>query len=706
MCPVAEDIRATAAERSWRWPLAIGDVQACVQQPPSVETQANTLRLSWNTASIIRAEWEWGQTSEFGSIVPAERSGDDWQVVVEGLAPRGQDYFGRLTVWQRQGKPWHSPTLSYRTLVRYPYGYRFSLSDPRLRHHPGDPKVFTHRSQTEQSPEPVDRLLGDTCLRSYLEHIVLTFTRPEMTPMQKVVALWTFLGTAVVHHPLYLPPLGHAEQVAARDYWDGDYDREAVLALEMHMGRCGQTNTFIGKSLFRLADLELVSYPPPSCHCAAKIEMDGRWYFVDLDGWKAGCIPLTGDGEIPELEWIYQYPNFYLLDCYPSWQEVSGEWVLAADGTRCTGDICTSGFTQMGYASCFYGAPMEFPPSIPIPLPVRFWEEDRPVLEWSGSYDPDDDFRDYIVEVGNEPTLSDIGVYRTEETSLTLPVPIEDRIYWRVRATDRHAELTAYKERIFFESSKEACVEIADVDSPRKSDTRHLPPPRKYHRSDFVLDLAQGDLGGFSRMEGWDDYYGNGSIFRTDLYNLSYGREGCVLHLADWSNKWLSGSAVRSLWCCPVENAPGKGEPFGFDVVLRCERSDIAGEHRFPTISLTHASDPSAGVGLIIDPARLTILPGHKTWGQWWSGIEETRNGGGIAETQIDGGWRHYRFLFVPEERRLTLEVDNQQLFRIVLPPTQGWDSFVPNRLCIASNPDAEALWNLAELAVFRYIDV
>ena len=238
-------------------------------------------------------------------------------------------------------------------------------------------------------------------------------------------------------------------------------------------------------------------------------------------------------------------------------------------------------------------------------------------LEWIGSYDRDGDLRDYVVEIGSAPGKSDVGVFRTADTWLDVSVNREGVCYWRVCATDRHGEGTAYEERIYYLDSKET-----ELDTARQSelDARVYPPAVEPGPANAILSLdsADGSLGGLERREGLDDCCGGGLWCTTELFNISYGAHGRVLHLMDPTNRWFSDTVVRSAWSRRLDRDVLPGMCWEFSVLMMTGRSFLAGDHAFPMLFLLDRDEPGPGIGFCLDPMSVSVQHSMRKWGTWY----------------------------------------------------------------------------------------
>jgi len=379
------DVSERASEKAWKWAIDGVVLSASVHQEPGGARQEGCAVFSWEMPFKGEGRVEYGLSPALGDVAIGDGPSSSYhKIVLNGLKPRGTRCYVRL-ICEGDGISWSSPILSFRTLFRYPYGYSFSPSDPALRHKAGDSRIRLPKDSVDIKPL-MDKLEG-VDPKSYLQHIIDTTTSPDMDEMEKIKAIMAFIGHAVHHNPLYQYS-GSAEALRriSQDGWErADIDLDALIILELHYTRCGHVNGLLLPALCRLVGIEAGGWSPPSCHSSGRVKIGDLWYFADVDAFKKGEFPLMEDGSLPKLDWVLGVPNSYLLDTKPAYVDFGskGDWMLTEDGYLCTGYVGGGHDPSEGaYLSSWYGAKIEYPPSIPQLLPVREFKGDRVLLEW------------------------------------------------------------------------------------------------------------------------------------------------------------------------------------------------------------------------------------------------------------------------------------------------------------------------------------
>lgn len=579
--------------------------------------------------------------------------------------------------------------LHFRTLLRYPYGRDFASYRQALVRKPDESRIVLYWEE-DADIAPYKRLLVDTAASDYLEHIVQSVAPPSMSPMERAKAIIAFLGGAMQHNAVYLnkrDSIPAMERFLQSGCEAADVDYETVLNLELGFTRCGFINGFMLAALCRRIGLRNEVFFSNGGHTSGKIAIDGNWYLADPDAFKQ-AYPLTDDGSLPPLDWLYEGNNRLLLDTVPGWEDSNPEegWIAYGDGFRVTGVIGGGRHhAETGYVSSWYGAPLAYPPSVPKALPVRYRRGTRVLLEWIGSYDRDGDFRDYRVEIGSDRGLSDIGEWTTPHTWLEIDVPQSDRTYyWRVRARDFHGEETAYDGKVYYTPSPEqtiapherdasaACAERVDEATPLVDD---CPDSIRF------IDAAKpdGGLSDFTRLEGFDDVLGQTNLARTELFHLKMGKaEKPLLRLVDPTNYWFNGFMCRSLWVRPIVDTAFTEGDWTFSLIIELRKDGFGGERHFPLVWLGERG-AYTGIGLMLDCCTGELHFAANLFGDW-------RKGPGIAATG-----KPERFDIVWSGERKTLryiheghEVGTEDC------GLRGQTPVAIDSLFIASNPEGE----------------
>lgn len=601
------DLRQTANQDAWEWHLP-GDltISARICQDPGIHAQEGYAIFDFHTKSAAQVTVEYGLTPQLGLTVAETASPrEEHSIRLNGLRPRGTEYYIRFRI--QDSAALESPLLSFRTLLRYPYGYSFSADDPELRWQPGVPRIIT--SSISPRATEITEMLRGVDAQCYLKHIAETITQPQMTQLEKIKSVMTFLGNAVDHNPIYVyngPDFGLLKQDPRTGTLLPGGDREAVLVLELHYCLC-ETIQLVAAALLRQIGVEAGRWTVPNGHhSSGRILINGKWYFADEDAYKRGDFPTMPDGTLPPIDWLMRGENVYLLDTKPGWCDwgSKGGWTLTKDGFLITGDL-GGGHDQSedGYPSAWFGAKVEYPPSLPQPLPVTHFGPQGVLLEWVGSYDRDNDFRDYIVGVGTRPGLSDVGSFRTPRAYYELKPPHAGKYYWRVTSTDAHAAGTPYAGKIYYESSAESSFDTA---APAQSPD-NPPTPRALPSAEdtvFSLDVADGSLGGLEMHSDTPDEIGlrDGSYGGTALFNIEWGKWGHVLQLVDPTNRWGALKLARTTWHETVPAKISPGDSWELRCVVKTGRSYMAGTSSFPLVYTSDRQQPQRAIGFALDP--------------------------------------------------------------------------------------------------------
>lgn len=695
------NLRHTATQDSWEWHLPGQRIVAArVCQDPGRWAQKGYAFFNLQTKSAAKVTVEYGLTPKLGqTATEAGEPREEHSIRLEGLRPRGTEYYVRFRI--RDSAAWESPLLSFRTLLRYPYGYTFSPNDPELRWQPGAPRIITG-SISPRAAEVTEMLHGVDA-QCYLKHVVETITRPQMTKLEKIKAVMTFIGNAVDHNPIYVyngPDFGLLKQDPRTGALLSGGDREAVLVLELHYCLC-ETVQLVAAALFRQIGVEAGRWTVPNGHhSSGRVLIDGKWYFADEDAYKKGNFPLMPDGTLPPIDWLMHSDNVYLLDTKPGWSDWGSEggWMLTKDGFLITGDL-GGGHDQSedGYPSAWFGGKVEYPPSIPQPLPVTRVGPQRVLLEWVGSYDRDNDFRDYIVGVGTKPGLSDVASFRTPRAYYELKVPHNGRFFWRVTATDAHASGTPYAGKIYYESSVESSFDTATLaqspDDPPA--TRSLPAAE---RVVFSLNIADGSLGGLDVHSDTADEIGlrEGSYGGTAMFNIEWGKWGRVLQLVDPTNRWGALKLARTTWHEAVTTNIASGDAWEFRCVLRTGRSYMAGPSSFPLVYVTDRKNPERAIGLTLNPQVGSVDDAVKDAVGWSS----------LDPFDPQNQWHIYVIRISPATDKkasgkdfINFSVDGNQCG---INNTHFPKGMVPGDLWISSNPVADVTAWISKIEIVR----
>ena len=693
-----------ATQDSWEWRLPEDvSVRVRVCQNPGITEQKGYAVFHFQTKSPVKVVMEFGLTPQLGRVVtengPART---EHETRLEGLKPRGTEYYVRFRT-EGAHSIWASPLLSFKTLLRYSYGYRFSPEDPRLRWEPGVPRIITGFI-SPRAPEVLQRI-QDVDSVSYLQHIIETITRPQMSQLEKIKAIMTFVGDAVDHNALYLYT-GLGSDLLRQDPKTGTLkpggDREAVIVLELHYCRCG-TVQLVTAALCRQIGVEAGRWEVPNGHhVSGRIKINGGWYFADEDAYKKGAFPLMPDGSLPPADWVFQGENIYLLDTKPGWIDFGskGDWMLTKDGFLITGYV-GGGHDQSedGYPSAWFGGRVEFPPSLPQPLPVTHFGPGWVLLEWMGSYDRDNDFRNYLVEVGTGAGLSDIGRYSTGHAFYEVKLPHEGRYYWRVTATDAHASGTPYQGKVFYESSEASSFETAKL--PQGPDA---PPNLKSLRAPedilFSLDPTDGSLGGFEPSQDTADEIGlaEGSYGGTGLFNVEWGKEGRVLELVDPTNRWGSGKVARRTWHNNVTATILPGDSWEMNCTVRTGRSYMAGNTSFPLLFVTDRTHPERAIGITLNPTGGTVSGAVKDSVSWLD----------LDAFDPQNRWHTYTVRFSPRAKAGKDNVSEQNVVGFFVDGKQiGLNTalsgaITPGSAWISSNPEADVTAWMSKIEIDR----
>ncbi len=699
------NLRHEVTQDSWEWRLP-GDLKISVRacQDPGTSDPTAYAVFDFETPSTAKVEAEFGLTPKLGQVVAeGETARKEHEIRLDGLRPRATEYYVRFRTFDASSA-WSSPVLSFQTLLRYTYGYSFSTNDPELHWQEGVPRIIT-TNLCPQAAE-VSRRIRDVDAKAYLQHIIQTIIQPQMTQLEKVKAIMTFVGTAVHHNPLYVydgPYSGLLRQDPNTGFLEPGGDQEAVMVLELHYCQCGTVQP-VAAALFRLIDVGGGAWPAPNGHhSSGRVMINGQWCFADEDAYKKGAFPLMLDGSLPPLDWLLQGDHVYLLDTKRAWSDwgSNGDWMLTKDGFLITGN--TGGghdSSEDAYASAWFGARTEFPPSLPRPLPVTHFERGEVLLEWGGSYDRDNDFRDYIVEVGTGPELSDIGRFHTTRAFYEVKLPHEGRYYWRVRATDHHASGTPYAGKIYYENSKESSFDTARLpqglgDSPN---TKSLHPPEDVL---FSLDVADGSLGGLEPRGAIPDEatLGTGAYAGTDLFNVEWGKDGRVLELMDPSNRWASPRrVVRRTWYKAVTARITPEDSWELSCAIRTGRSFIAGNSSFPLLYVTDPTSAERAIGITLDPVFGTVS-GATRDSVGWSNLDAF---------DPQNRWHTYTVRFsasekarssaAPQKNVISYFVDGKQLGANATIP----EGVTPGTVWISSNPVADVTAWIGKVEIDR----
>lgn len=701
------DLRHETSQDVWEWRLP-EDMTILVRicQDPGVRRQKAYAIFDFQTTSVAKAKVEFGSTPQLGRVVaelgtPRKKH----EIRLDGLSPRGTRYYVRFRLVGAHSS-WTSPLLTFKTLLRYPYGYVFSPNDPELRWQPGVPRIIT--GLIAPDAHEVDQRLREVDAKCYLQHIILTITQPKMSQLQKVKAIMTFVGDAIDHNPIYMywgPDMLALRQDPKTGRLMPGAFRAVAKILELHYCQCGQVQP-VAAALCQLIGVRAGWWEAPNGrHVSGRIMIDGRWYFADEDAYKKGNFPLMPDGSLPPLDWLLSGENVYLLDTKPAWSNwgSKGGWMLTKRGFLITGAIA-GGHDQSedSYPSAWFGARVEFPPSIPKPLPVTHFGTGWVLLEWVGSYDRDNDFRNYRVEVGTRPGLSDVGRFETQRAFYKVVLPHKGTYYWRVTATDHHASRTPYAGRIYYEPSKE-----------NSFDTAHLPqvadgPPRlkPISPSDdvlFSLDLKDGSIGGFEPHGNTYDPIGlgEGSYGGTDLFRIEWGKAGYVLELVDPTNRWGSHQVARRTWDEAIKAKIYPRESWEVRCTVRTGRSYMAGNTTFPLLFVTDSADSKYAMGITLNPESGTVGDGVKDSVSWIN----------LDSFDPQNRWHTYTIRFTrvekaatpksgdkPQHNFISFFVDGKQVGTDTAIP----QVITPGAIWISSNPVAEVTAWIARLEIDR----
>jgi hypothetical protein len=221
-----------------------------------------------------------------------------------------------------------------------------------------------------------ERIAGldrDAYLQDILDHI-LTDCR---TDKERVTAICGFVGDSLYYNPIQQPEEPAGNQTDDHSM-TGIYD--AVELLELHDGRCGQ-GVMVTLALLEAAGIEgrkvLLDH-----HVSCEARYDGGWHLSDA--LMFGTEQPHRDGEVVSGDAIRADP--YFTDAFPlKYLVPMPEETLTEDGYRALG-YCFGDFGTMPFHSWYWGAPLDCPPTLPIPLVSQRLGGDRVRLNWTPSF--------------------------------------------------------------------------------------------------------------------------------------------------------------------------------------------------------------------------------------------------------------------------------------------------------------------------------
>jgi hypothetical protein len=678
-------------ERKYTWLMNDGEISVVTRQyTGSSESEAEfCLKGSYFFGNCIL---RWGEDASMRNVQKLHTV-DEFGLQIKGLKQRGTRYF--FSVWQidKGVERCTVPVKSFRTPVRYPYGRSYMDNYKNLTQHFGQDVMVGYDLEyysNDDSIDPVRRFLGDTSIEGYLEHIIHSVVRPEMTKMDKAIAIGNFLGPAIHHNPIHInlrETVAALEEFGRKGWKEACIDNESVWLMELGHTRCGVINGFLSASLLRRVDIPNEVFYGCGGHTTGRILVDGIWYLWDVDAFK-GQLPLDGEGRLPAIEWLKKDKNIYLLDAYPSWEDSNpdGGWIRTFDGKRMSGYIGGGRYhSESGFGSSFLGGTKEYPPSVPLLLDVLFKVGDEVLLEWIGSYDRDGDFKDYLVELYEEESGNKVMECTTEKTYVVIKLPDrQGRYYWTVRARDRHAEGTLYADRIFYTSSVRMPVPTGDRQA-YNSIWDLITSEDSAERINLITDCEDTD---FIRVEGFDDSLGQTNYCTTELWKIRAGRKEKPLYrLVDETNCLFNGCHVRSLWVKKLEKTKRNIEGWHLTLVLYISKYSMAGKSRYPLIWIGRERY-HLGFGLIMYPDKGLVFTGSNVFGDW-------RCGSGFEPC----GWFRFDIENIAGEKIVNYFLNGELIYKLDTSIFKE-ESFDVDMLYISSNPEAELDFFIGDILI------
>lgn len=277
------------------------------------------------------------------------------------------------------------------------------------------------------------RRLAGLDRKAYLQDILDHILKDAHTDKERVAAICGFVGDAIYYNPIQQaiePP----EPGKENEGHNCPLITDPVELLELHDGRCGQgvTTTL---ALLEAAGIEARQVPAHH-HVSCEARYDGGWHLADA--MMFGRNQPHRDGEVLSAEEIRKDP--YYTDGFPlPYLYGTPEEYLTADGFRCLG-YCFGEWGTMPYHSWYWGAPKDFPPTSPYPLPAQRLGGQRVRLNWAPSFKAGGGEIEYRVEIFSDRDCKN-GIYKatTRFNYLEWEVPQMNFIYYfEVAAMDDH----------------------------------------------------------------------------------------------------------------------------------------------------------------------------------------------------------------------------------------------------------------------------
>jgi hypothetical protein len=266
-----------------------------------------------------------------------------------------------------------------------------------------------------------------TYFRDILDHILVD----AKTDREQVTAICHFVGEALYYNPIQQPEEPDGAQTEDHSS-TGIYD--PVELLELHDGRCGQ-GVMVTLALLDAAGIEgrkvLLDH-----HVSCEARYDGEWHLADAlmfgkeqphrDG-----VVLSGDEIRADPYFTDGFPLRYLITL--------PEETLTADGFRNLGYVFGE-FGTMPYHSWYWNAPMDCPPTLPVPLVSQRLSGERVRLNWTPSFKRGGGEIEYRIALYSDRDCTQKMMEETtRENHYDWEVPEPNRIYYyEVCAMDDH----------------------------------------------------------------------------------------------------------------------------------------------------------------------------------------------------------------------------------------------------------------------------
>jgi hypothetical protein len=267
--------------------------------------------------------------------------------------------------------------------------------------------------------------------RDILDHIL----KDAHTDRERVAAICQFVGDAIYFNPVQLPVergpnaagSGNDNLVALMD---------PVELLELHDGRCGQL-VAVTQALLAPIGIEARKVQLDH-HISCEAKYDGGWHLADALMF-GGNQPHRG-GAVVSGDEIRADP--YVLDSFPVPNLVgTPDELLTADGFRCLGYAGGEwGSSLMPYASWYWRAPLDVPPTMPYPLVTQRLDGQRVRLNWAPSFKVGGGAIEYHIDIFAERDCKQrVHNAVTKVNYLEWEVPQKNTIYFiETRAKDDH----------------------------------------------------------------------------------------------------------------------------------------------------------------------------------------------------------------------------------------------------------------------------